>query len=535
MSVFRRIVGRELPCTVAELLALAPQPLAPADRSLMRDLLTVANPSPAALHRLALACLADGQFGLARQHLNAALRHEPGYLPGHIALAATNDRLAQHQLAASHIDFALSHTPPHDKSRYALLCAAGLSMERAGQTRRARDRYMAALRHRPSDLFALHRLAALHLAHGNRLEASANLREILNHQPQDLSARVALGHLLQIMHRHEEAAWEYEQALCLAPESWEMPVEFARELQIIDNTDQAIRLLEKIVADQPHFPDLRMRLGNFYSLRGDDAAARDQYGQALALHPDYLDCHIALARHELRMGRPDDAADHFRNAIAINDLNAETYAGLAIAHRKCGRHRQGNETLASASRIAHNSAVLTAQLALLESYDHDPRHLTDLASDLRSEWLEDQIERDYMLLANHPAWSDVALRLALLLRLVHKPQEARKLLIRTIFDDPTCSHAWLQLGLLLHEARQARRAADTLGRAFCLDCRQLQLDYRLALIVCGEIEFDLAIECLEQNDPHPADVQRRIWTQIDSLHLTGFRAAPNRDIALAAH
>src|SRR5262249_23682222 len=145
-----------------------------------------------------------------------------------------------------------------------------------------------------------------------------------------------------------------------------------------------------------------------YSMRGDDEAARQQFERALSLHPDYLDCIISLGRHECRMGRHEVAAEHFRRAVGINDQHVETYVGLAMAMRRMSdRATAAAEVLGSAARISKNSAVLVAQIGALALARGDETCVVPTSSEIRQEWIEDQLDRDGIILAQHPGWNDV--------------------------------------------------------------------------------------------------------------------------------
>ncbi|HEX2971175.1 MAG TPA: tetratricopeptide repeat protein, partial [Tepidisphaeraceae bacterium] len=475
MSVYSRIVGRELPCNLLSLLDAPLAELEASEHLGMVDLAELGQLDAQGLQRLGQSHMARGELGLARHRFEEALSQWPGYVEARLALAATFDLLAEHEQAEKQIDAILAALPKGDQeisrrpSRYVLLCAAGLCLERMGRWQEAKSRYALATADRPTDLFALHRLAAIHLTHDELHEACGCLREILTIQPQDQASRVCLAHLLQQTRKNAEAVWEYEQAVCLEPDSWEMPLEAMSKLHTTENSDEALGLLEELVGAQPHFPDLRMRLGNMYSRRGYDEMARAQYGKALSLHPEYLDCHIALARHELRMGRSDEALAHYRQAIAINSQNVEAYVGLAVALHRSGLDKRSAEILASAGRICNNSAVLMVQMATIEAEDPNAETALAAGSELRMQWVIDQIARDETTAALHPSWTDVRVRQAMLLRLAGRYEEACRHLRHLVREEPGCTEAWLQLGLALADHSQPEKAMRSLKKALRLN------------------------------------------------------------------
>ncbi|MGE5609373.1 MAG: tetratricopeptide repeat protein [Bacillota bacterium] len=527
MSVYHRIIGRELPCNLLNLLQIPVAALQTSEHQSLMQLAQLGQLDSEGLCRLGQSHLARGELGLACKRFGAVLAQRPEYIEARLALASACDLLAQHDQAAAHVDAVLAmmdgQAPLSSPrwSRYVLLCAVGLCLERSGQWEQAKSRYAMAVQQKPADLFALHRLTAIHLAHQELHEACACLREILMIQPQDQASRVCLAHLLQQKRNHAEAVWEYEQSVCLEPDSWELPLEAVTKLQSSENSDEAIGLLEELVGSQPHFPDLRMRLGNMYSRRGYDELARAQYNKALSLHPEYLDCHIAMARHELRMGRTEEGMDHFRQAIAINDQSVEAYVGLAVALDRAGLTQRSQETLASAARICSNSAVLMVQLATIEADDPTAEGAMAAGSELRMQWILDQIARDEMTIAMHPSWTDVRVRQAMLMRLAGRYEKAKRHLRRLVRDEPGCAEAWLQLGLVYVDQSEPQKAIQALKKALRLNQERAELNYRIALIYCGELEFDLAMENIEECDPASVEVQRHVWTVLEAMQLIG--------------
>lgn len=564
MSAYGRMLGRELPCNLLDLLGIRPLPLPGAKHEQLCAQVESGCDFPDVLYRLGLSHLGRQELGLARQRLDEAVAAKPQFLQARLALAAACDLLAQHAAAAKQVENVLADMPasaqeaafsPVNESaapRYTLLCAAGFSFERIGEWQLAAERYREALTHNPSDMFARHRLAAICLSHNLVAEAIEHHQAILEQLPQQQAIRVSLAHLLQMAGRHQEAVWEYEKALCLEPDSWELESELADELNAAGNSDEAIAHLENLVERQTQFPDLRLRLANLYSNRGDDANAMEQYGRALSLHPEYLDGHVAVARHELGMGRTQAAIAHYQRAIEINDQNVEAYAGLAVAQQRLNQAAEAQETLASAAKIAGNSNVLLVQLGMLElksqaaelaerAFDPDavagvadPSHS---AADCETQrrWIEQQAERYEQMLDQHPTWTDVRVRHGMLLKLLGKFDEACGQFERAANENPGYAEAWMQLGLTRQDTGDVPGAIAALETAVQLRSDWADLHYRLGLAYCSQLEFDMAMEQLEtataQNRQN-TDFQRQLWVALDGLQMTGRSAAkPTDDMA----
>lgn len=531
MSVYRRMLGRGLPSSVCELLSLANQPLSAGGYATLADLAEDGRISADGLLKLGLSHMDRNEWGLAKLRLTQALSLSSGMHGARLALACVHEQLAQHDQAAAQIDALLAVVQYKDRfpSHGELLLASGIAWEQARQPQPAIARYEAALELSPQDLVPRYRLIALHLANHQTAAAAAQVLELLRTQPTDQSARVCLAHLLLADDHPIEAAWEYEQALCLEPDSWELPTDADRALKEFTQAEQAVHALEQMVHHQPHFPDLRMRLGSLYAQLGKDDAARRQFAEALSLHPDYLDCHLALARHELRSSRLDAAAGHLRRARSINARHVETYAGLALATHRLGRISQGHDLLRSASRIAANGALLAAMLEALDSGHARSDELAAVMMDAgaQASWIQDRLDVLAETFDADSSRADLLLHTASLLRLSGRHRQAAAVLRRYLRAGGDCQQARLELGFCMLTRAQTQRGLAMLASA--IDPRQVRREhYELSLIYSAELEFDLAMEHFDELDDGD-DVQQRVWDAIDSLHMGGPHATGAAD------
>src|SRR5271169_4696023 len=104
MSVYPRVFGRELPCSVLELLDIPHLSVSPTQLDQLHAQATLGLADASSRHRLGLAHLASGRAGLARKWLDTALAADPTVAAHHLALAAALEMVAQHDQAAAQID-----------------------------------------------------------------------------------------------------------------------------------------------------------------------------------------------------------------------------------------------------------------------------------------------------------------------------------------------------------------------------------------------------------------------------------------------
>src|SRR2546423_1910568 len=91
MGVYQFMLGRELPCTVAELLEIPRMPLPGATHDALLRQVEAGRAYPDVLYRLGLSHLGRQELGLARQRLSEAVNQKPDYAPARMALAAVCD------------------------------------------------------------------------------------------------------------------------------------------------------------------------------------------------------------------------------------------------------------------------------------------------------------------------------------------------------------------------------------------------------------------------------------------------------------
>src|SRR5437773_2625079 len=134
MSVYRRMLGRELPCTCRELLGLEPRKLSFRQEELLARRIAMGSADAGVLYRVALSHIANEQWGAAIRLLASALELDHSHVPSRLALAVAHEGVGQHELGAKNLDSILTSDAIDPDT---ILCAAGLAWERAGNLRLA--------------------------------------------------------------------------------------------------------------------------------------------------------------------------------------------------------------------------------------------------------------------------------------------------------------------------------------------------------------------------------------------------------------
>ena len=310
-----------------------------------------------------------GEFAAAIEHFEAALASpsETGspdaslarFYRGeaHARLAAESLEKADARRALAHFDAALIDHPSypdlHLQRGIALLCLEdSLAAERAA--RRALER------------------------NAEFVEAGALLVLSLAAQGQQHRAKQERERWKAVAAQRGHAA-----ASLLARDPFDLPALLAhrsaqrdrrRTIERIDGLlhegfwKDAHELLEDLLAETPHYPDLRLRMAGCASALGEDDAAAAHLDVALQLNPQFADAHALAGIVALRRDRVGDACASFERAEELGSLSSPVKYGRALCDLRTGDGRSARARLDAiwAGEEFHTEArFLRAGLALL--------------------------------------------------------------------------------------------------------------------------------------------------------------------------
>ena len=202
-----------------------------------------------------------------------------------------------------------------------ILRAAGLVHAGTGRTLEAIDDYRRALALDSLDATARRRLASCYAALGDDARAEAAFRRALALRPGDWVAHEDLGRHLYRRGRFEEAADAFRQVIRLTPEN----------------------------------PRGWSDLGGMYLLLGHEADSRDAFERSLELAPTFAAWSNLGVLHD-RQGRYSEAAECYREALALRGHDHRLWGNLASAQLKLGDE--------PAARASYRRAVERGEEAL---------------------------------------------------------------------------------------------------------------------------------------------------------------------------
>lgn len=169
-----------------------------------------------------------------------------------------------------------------------------------------------------------------------------------------------------------QAAEEFRRAVEAAPEKPDFRHNLAATLIRLGRREEAAGELESLIADHPDYFLAHFTLGTLRAQQGRDAEAIEHYRRAVELNPDHRDSHFNLANALRRGGRLEEAVEHYRRAVELRPGDPHARYGEAVALTDLGRWPQARERLEAAHAALPEDRVLTAALARLLAACPDP-------------------------------------------------------------------------------------------------------------------------------------------------------------------
>ncbi len=340
--------------------------------------------------------------------------------------------------------------------------AMGLVYEKLTQPDAAAMHYARSAMLDPMNLPARQRLAAIALRSGQTGRAIDQYVQLNGLVPEDLCLRTSLGALLYRGNNAAEAAECFETLLALEPENWAMETDEATELIARGEIRQAIDTTHAMLEEQGPFPDLYLRLGNLYSMVGDDDPAVANYHQALDAQPDYIEATVKLATHHLLFGRMTESAERFGQAAELNQWLAINYIGLGVCPAALGRTNPAASSFDTAASLCQAANLLQIQTTHL--YWNLAESPTATSFSLSAPAPMEHLAQ-WVATCGGPASRT---HLAVLLMGQNRSSQALRELIAAHRQDPLFTPAAAQLGLRLKEVGRFAQAAKVLHRVIKL-------------------------------------------------------------------
>jgi len=202
---------------------------------------------------------------------------------------------------------------------------------------------------------------------GRLIEAQTMYQAILRQQPDHADALHLLGALAQQQGDHAAAVEYISRAIRIKP-SAQMHYNLGVALQAQDNLDAAIENYRQAVALKPDYVDAWSNLGSVQQAQDHLDAAVESYRQALALKPNLSACNN-LGSTLNAQGKNDEAIVCYRQALALDPHCVKTWSNLGGTLQSQGKLDEAIAHFRRALEIkpeyseAHSNLIFTLDLA----------------------------------------------------------------------------------------------------------------------------------------------------------------------------
>ena len=461
-----------------------------------------------------LAHWRESQLDEAREHLARACHRDSNNTAACAALACVFDEAGDVDSALQQLRILDRLEPEQASIRFSM----GLCCERGLHPDEAAVHYRRAVALDETSLPARKRLAAVQLHAGDTGEPVRQYRDICRLAPENTRMRTLLGSLLYRAGEYEQAMKEFETAIVMAPDNWVLQDEQCMQLVEEGQIRSAIEKTQQALEQQGPFADLHLRLGDLYSLVGDDAPARKHYLKSLDIQPFYLEALIRLATHHLLFGRWEESSETFGRAAELSEWLVIDYLGMGVAQAAAGEEKKAANSFDLAVAVEPNSTLLHAQMIrlqwkvtradeMIQWIDLFRREGCPPDSPANDSLLRDELDCHAERVGVDPFRAEVRFHYGILLRSAGRVAEATRQFAHAVKLHPTYLPALVKLGVSLKGLGRHRQAARVFDGMFRTEDRQIDFHYRLAVQFAQRRRLD---EMAEQIAPSaPEELEER--------------------------
>ena len=262
--------------------------------AMLEQAISRTSPAPVeTLVELAIAYFAEGSFSKAAPLYEQALHRRPQMPKVRYNYARTLERQGQTERAKTELEQVLREEPNFAEA----LNNFGLLLMKQGETTRARQLFQSAIAAAPDSAEARNNMGLAHMAAGDRIAA----RE------------------------------QFELALEADPAFPDACNNLARLLGLQGDTQAAVRYLQRTLMLDPFFTEARYNLARILQEQGQDEAAITEYRTLLRHEPGFVEAHVSLGVVLGEKGRLSEAINEFRAALSLQPNHAAARKNLELA------------------------------------------------------------------------------------------------------------------------------------------------------------------------------------------------------------
>jgi tetratricopeptide (TPR) repeat protein len=278
-----------------------------------------------------------GEFTLAVEALQRALRLRPGLAYLHCGLAQALARLGRREEAAEQLGNALRLDPHNAEASMEL----GVLLAEAGRLAEALPLLQQAARAVPDSAVAQHNLGVALAQAGRKQEAERPLREALRLKPDYADCHGNLGNVLRDLGRPEEALDYFRTAARLRPTLAGAFNNLGLALCEANRHIEAVLMLKHASRLDPKGKESFNNLGQALADLGKWAEAEAAYEQALRLDAGYAEALANLGSCFKEQQRLEEALACYDIALALQPESVSTHYNRSMALLQAGNYAEG--------------------------------------------------------------------------------------------------------------------------------------------------------------------------------------------------
>lgn len=343
----------------------------------LAELKTTIGPNdPRWLSLKALSAFQQNQLEEADSHISLILRADPGHIPTLFLAGLTNYGLGRHEQASNQLGKVLAAAPGLKPAR---IFQSSIKLKQ-GQIKEAEALLQPLDVGHTSDPVLLSLAGQIALAKGDRKQADRYMELASRIDPEradpasppidpaSLDIHAAVNQLMRPGADSTRRA-ETDPLVILA-------LIQKKEL------DKALELITRLEAQQPKNPTVHNMRGVISLARQDLTGARQNFGKAVALDPDYFEATANLAQLDLRDGNPGAASQRMNQFLKRNPGNARAMMAMADISAKQGQEQAYRDWLEKARRAQPDFQEPALRLGRYHLGKGEPLKALDIARQL---------------------------------------------------------------------------------------------------------------------------------------------------------
>jgi len=323
-----------------------------------------------ALYNLGVALQQRGEFGEAADCYRRVIVLRPEFAPAHANLGMALWKLEKLEEAEAASREAIRLDP----NQVQALNNLGLVLRARNQMDEAVAVYNELIQRAPQMPEAHHNLALCLRSLDRADEARAHLEEAARLKPDYHAAHTELGRLAFTEKRFTDAIASFEQACQLKSDDAEAWMRLAEAHWAEEKYPEVIRAVGRAVELRPDWAEAHETLGRAHMESGtggivlSNREAEKCFRKAIELKPDFMEAHVDLATSLRSQGKPAEALESYRRALALAPSYPYAVGGAASMLERLGKFDEARKMLAPAIEKGIDVLALALPYAEISRY-----------------------------------------------------------------------------------------------------------------------------------------------------------------------